>query len=138
MARPEKEINWEYVHKLIEAGCNGIEIAAKLRIQSQTFYGRFERHHKKSFQNYHTDIAEGGKGDIKAMLHAKAMNNGAPGNITALIFLARCRLGMKEPEIAALTAPLQDTINLQHENMMLKYENEKLKETILQGTQNDR
>ena len=131
MARPEKEINWEYVHKLIEAGCNGVEIASKLRMQSDTFYGRFKKQYGKSFQDYHVDIAEGGKGDIKAMLHAKAMNNGAPGNITALIFLARCQLGMKEPEIAALTAPLQDKINLQHENMMLKHENQELKKAVL-------
>jgi hypothetical protein len=131
MARPEKEINWEYVHKLIEAGCRGVEISAKLRMQSDTFYYRFKKQYGKSFQDYHVDIAEGGKGDIRAMLHTKAMNNSAPGNVTLLMFLARCRLGMKEPESSSLIAPLQDTINLQHENMMLKYENEKLKEAVL-------
>ncbi len=121
MARPLKEINWDVVDKLIEAGCNGLEIAAKFRIDADTFYNRFKKEYCFSFQDYSGKAQDCGKADIKSMLHAKALNNSAPGNTTLLIFLARCRLGMKEPEIAQLVAANQDDINKDHEIMQLKY-----------------
>ena len=129
MARPKKEINWELIKKKIEAGCSAKEIynSYEHKMDDDTFYYRFKEEFGCGFQDYSGKQAQQGEGDLKYMLHAKAMQ----GNITALIFLARCRLGMKEPEISSLTAPLQDTINLQHENMILKHENQKLKELVL-------
>ena len=98
MARPVKEINWEVVQKLIENGSSGVEIAAKFFIRSETFYERFKREYGCSFQDYRGEAQEAGLADIRSMLHAKALNNKAPGNSNVLIFLARTRLGMKEPE----------------------------------------
>jgi hypothetical protein len=121
MARPLKEINWDLVDKLIEAGCNGLEIAAKFRIDADTFYGRFKKEYECSFQDYSVKGQEGGKAEIKTMLHAKALNNKAPGNTTLLMFLARCRLGMKEPETVQLLAANQDAIDQDHTIMQLKY-----------------
>lgn len=120
MARPQKEINWEVVEKLIESGCNGIEIAGKFRIQKQTFYRRFEEKYQESFQNYHTDVSEAGIADLRSMLHAKALNNKAPGNSNLLIFLARTRLGMKEPELLGGVAPNQTQLDQSHHIMELE------------------
>jgi hypothetical protein len=55
------------------------------------------------------------------MLHAKAMNNKAPGNTNLLIFLAKTKLGMKEPETDNSTAPNQDKIDL--ENLVMRLQN---------------
>ena len=121
MARPLKEINWEVVEKLIEAGCKGTEIAAKFRIQSDTFYRRFKDEYGLSFQDYHGESHEAGLADLRAMLHAKALNNSAPGNSNILIFLARCRLGMKEPETTAGLATNQTMLDQTHLIMQLQH-----------------
>jgi hypothetical protein len=121
MARPLKEINWDVVEKLIESGCSGVEIAGKFRIQSDTFYRRFKEEYKTSFQDYRVESQEAGAADLKAMIHAKALNNKAPGNSNLLIFLARCRLGMKEPEVTHLLAANQPQIDQSHTIMQLQH-----------------
>lgn len=121
MARPFKEINWDVVEKLIECGCPGTEIAAKFRIQAATFYRRFEEEYKVSFQNYKTDSHEAGLADLRAMIHAKAINNKAPGNSNLLIFLAKCKLGYKEPEESRNLAPNQEQLDQSHLIMNLQH-----------------
>jgi len=114
MARPLKEINWDVVDNLIEAGCNGIEIAGYFRIQKCTFYDRFEKEYGVSFQNYHSEPQEGGKAKLRSMLYAKALNNKAPGNADLLKFWAKCELGMKEPELTSFLANNQTQIDQSH------------------------
>ncbi len=121
MARPIKEINWDVVDKLIEAGCNAKEISAKFRIDTDTFYGRFKKEHNCGFQDYSAKRAEAGIADLRSMMLAKALNNSAPGNITMLIFLARCRLGMREPDIIQHLAPNQDRLDQSHLIMELQH-----------------
>lgn len=128
MARPHKDINWEVVEKLIECGCPGTEIAAKFRIQAATFYRRFEEEYKVSFQNYRTDSKEAGLADLRAMIHAKAINNKAPGNSNLLIFLGRCLLGYREPEVVHHVAANQTQIDQTHTIMRLQHEISQLKE----------
>ncbi len=130
MARPLKEIDWDVVERYIESGSNGVEIASDFRIQKQTFYRRFEEKYGVSFQNYHTDNQEAGGAKIRNMLYEKALNNEAPGNAMLLMFLARCRLGMKEPESVHLVAANQTQIDQSHENMELKHELAELKEKL--------
>lgn len=127
MARPLKEINWEVVEKLIECDCSGIEIASKFRIKDDTFYQRFRDEYGCSFQDYRGKARESGIADIKAMLQAKAVNNSAPGNATLLMFLARCRVGMKEPETVHLVAANQAQLDQSHLIMQLQHENTELK-----------
>lgn len=129
MARPKKEIDWEVVEKLMECGCNGVEIAGKFRIQKQTFYLRFEEEYGISFQNYHTAPQEAGLADLKSMIHLKALNNKAPGNSNLLIFLARCRLGMKEPE-GSTVAPNQSNIDQTHTIMRLQHQLAELEHSL--------
>ena len=122
MARPPKEINWDIVEIYIQAGCqSGAALARKFDIQSDTFYRKFRDHYGCSFQDYRAGSNEAGDEDIRRMLHTKALNNAAPGNSTLLMFLARCRLGMKEPEVQQLVAANQDDIDKDHEIMQLKY-----------------
>ncbi len=127
MARPLKEINWDLVDKLIEAGCSGVAISGKFRIQSDTFYARFKKEYGCSFQDYRAEVQEAGVADLMMMLHAKALNNKAPGNSNLLIFLAKTKLGMKEPENVQLDAPNQPDINKDHLIMQLKNENLELR-----------
>jgi hypothetical protein len=121
MARPLKEINWDVVEKLIECGCSGIQIAAKFRIQSDTFYIRFKKEYGCSFQDYRGESQEAGLADLMSMLHAKALNNKAPGNSNLLIFLARTKLGLKEPEATTSLAANQQQIDQSHEIMRLQH-----------------
>lgn len=121
MARPLKEINWDVVEKLIESGCSGVAIAAKFRIQADTFYRRFKDEYKCSFQDYRGDFQEAGIADLMSMLHAKALSNKAPGNAQVLIFLARCKLGMKEPDTSWGEAANQSQIDQTHTIMQLQH-----------------
>lgn len=120
MARPPKEINWDVVEKLIEAGCSGTEISAKFRIQSDTLYRRFKEEYGTNFQDFRAKTQEAGIADLKAMLHAKAINNKAPGNSNLLIFLARCLLGYREPEVTHKVAANQEEIDQTHTIMQLQ------------------
>lgn len=129
MGRPLKEINWEIVDKYLEAGTrNGAALARKFRIQSDTFYRRFKEEYGCAFQDYNVDSQGIGVEDIRLMIHAKALNNKAPGNATMLMFLGRCLLGMKEPEVSQLVAPKQDDIDKDHQIMILKHEIAELKD----------
>ncbi len=121
MARLPKEINWDIVERYMEAGSNGIEIANEFRICKQTFYSRFEQEYGVKFSDYLTENTGMGDAKLKRMIYEKSLNNKAPGNATLLMFLARCRLGMKEPETVQLLAANQDDINKDHEIMQLKY-----------------
>lgn len=120
MVRPKKEINWDIVEKLIECQCSANEIAGKFRINHDTFYRRFKDEYGESYQDYQSTIQSAGLADLRAMLHAKALNNNAPGNSNILIFLAKTLLGMKESEIEIQKAPNQSDIDKDHLIMNLQ------------------
>lgn len=122
--RPLKVINWEVVEKRMEAGCSGIEIAACLRIDSDTFYRRFEREYGKRFAVSTADFYSAGDANIKFTQYAKALS----GNIPMLTLLGRERLEQgKETE---KESPFEDTLAIRHENMFLRAELEKIKEKL--------
>ena len=120
--RPFKEINWDIVEKYIEYGSSGIEIAGKFRMQPDTFYRRFKQKYGCAFQDYKGNTHEGGKADLRAMLWAKTLNNKAPGNAQLLLFMAKCILGFKEPEISHNLAANQTQIDQTHTIMMLQHQ----------------
>jgi hypothetical protein len=121
MVRPLKEIDWDIVEDYIEAGCSGVEIASRFRIDSDTFYRRFKDEYHCNYQDYAAKGQESGKARLKQMLHFKALDNDAPGNATLLIFLARCQLGLKEPETVHLLAANQEQIDQSHIIMQLQH-----------------
>lgn len=122
MARPLRDINWDVVERLIENGSSGIEIAGKFKIDENTFYRRFQRQYDCRFADYVGIGSQGGKADLRSMLYAKAINNKAPGNAQLLMFLARCVLGMREPEMIQQLAANQQQIDQTHRIMQLEHE----------------
>ena len=123
MSRPKKDINWEIVEKRMEAGCSGVEIAACLRIQADTFYIRFKDKYGKSFQDYRGDFYSAGDANLKFTQYMKALS----GNTNMLTLLGKERLNQgKEEEIKK--SPYEDILALKHENMLLKAELESHKE----------
>jgi hypothetical protein len=131
MGRPLKEIDWEVVEKYMQAGCkSGATLARKFDMQNETFYKRFKDHYGCSIQDYQAGQEEIGEAELRMVLHEKALDNDAPGNTTLLMFLARCRLGMKEPETVHLLAANQEQIDQSHVIMQLQHENEELKKHL--------
>lgn len=123
MSRPKKEINWELVEKRMEAGCKGVEISAYLRIDSNTFYRRFEEQYSKRFVDSVGDLYSAGDANLKFTQYMKALS----GNTNMLTLLGRERLGQgKEDEIKK--SPYEDMLALKHENMLLQAELDGYKE----------
>lgn len=122
MSRPKKEINWELVERRMEAGCSGIEIAAALRIQDDTFYLRFKEQYGKSFQDYKGNFYSAGDANIKFTQYMKAIS----GNIPMLTLLGRERLGQSKDQ--EKISPYEDQTALRHENMLLRAEIERMKQ----------
>lgn len=121
MARPYKDIDWNLVEKYVECGSPGTEIAGKFRIQAETFYRRFEKEYGVSFQNYKASVQDSALADLRLMIHAKALNNKAPGNSNLLIFLAKCKLGYREPDVVHTLAANQNQIDQSHKIMQLEH-----------------
>jgi hypothetical protein len=121
MARPVKPINWDMVHKYIECGCPAKEIAGKFDIYINNFYTKFKEHFGEGFESYASRVHENVLSDIRLMIYAKAINNKAPGNSNLLTFIAKCKLGFKEPDIVHTLAPNQEKIDESHRIIELEH-----------------
>jgi len=121
MARPLKEIDWDLVEKLIESGCSAKEISSKFRIDTDTFYIRFKKEFGCGFQDFSAKCSSAGLADLRLMIHAKALNNKINANSNLLVFLCRCRLGMREPEALREEATNQNQIDQSHIIMQLEH-----------------
>lgn len=124
MARPEKEIKWEVVEKRMECGSSAKEIAGALRIDLDTFYGRFKKKYGKSFGDYSASFTECGRGNVRFTQYMKALS----GNVNMLMILGKEWLGQGKEEVKE--SPYQDNINISHENMILRAEVADLKEKL--------
>lgn len=122
MARPKKEINWEIVEKRMEAGCSGVEIAAVLRIQDDTFYRRFEEQYGKSFQDSKGSFHSAGDSNIKFTQYMKALS----GNIPMLMYLGKIKCGQRETDSPITSAPNQ--LQLDQAHRIMELENELIEE----------
>lgn len=130
MARPLKDINWDYVERMMEAGCNAKEISGKYRIDTDTFYTRFKKHFECGFQDYSAKASAGGEGEIRTMQYAKAIIDKNPPMLT---FLGRVRLGQREPDAVSAVAPRQDDLNKDHIIMAQEHLIATLKEQLANG-----
>lgn len=122
MARPLKEINWKVVEKQLECKCSAKEIAGSLHIDLDTFYRRFKHEYGCNFGDYAVNFHEGGKANLRLAQYGKAMN----GNVAMQMFLGRDWLGQGKEEVQR--SPYQDTLDLSHENMILRAELQQLRE----------
>lgn len=117
MARPLKEINWQVVERMMEAGNTAKEISKYLRIDEDTFYRRFKIEFGSCFAGFADGIAECGDGNIRYLQYIKALS----GNIEMLKLLGKERLGQGS-ESQLKKAPNQIVIDDMKENMRLKHE----------------
>jgi len=92
MARPLKEINWDYVERLVMAGCKAVEIYPELGINENTFYYRFKDYFGESFQDYHGKLHSIGHGKIRLTQFEKALD----GNSQMLMLLGEEWLGQRK------------------------------------------
>jgi hypothetical protein len=94
--RPKKEITVtpeQFIETLSECGCTKTEIACRLNISVDTFDRSYAALYRK------------GKECGKSKLREKLVQTALAGNVTALIFLAKATLGLKETNALELSGP---------------------------------
>lgn len=92
MARPQVEIDWKQVGMLLEAGCQGTEIAAQLGIDPETLYNRCKRDNKMGFTEFSQQKRMRGDNLLRAKQFSLAMD----GDKTMLVWLGKQRLGQRD------------------------------------------
>ena len=112
MARPKVNIDWERVNELLEADCEGTEIAAYLGIVPNTLYRRCEEDHKISFSKYLQEKKAKGN----SLLKEKQFNTAMSGDRTMLIWLGKQRLGQSEKSQQTLEISDKGTFNIHFRN----------------------
>ena len=116
MARPKVDIDWKKVDKLLEADCEGTEIAAYLGIVPNTLYRRCEADHKISFSKYLQEKKAKGN----SLLKVKQFDAAMTGDKTMMIWLGKQRLGQSEKQ--DLSHTIKDELPF---NIKLEYRNRK-------------
>jgi hypothetical protein len=112
MARPKTDIDWKTVNKLLEADCEGTEIAAYLGIVPNTLYRRCETDHKISFSKYLQEKKAKGNSLLKVKQFDKAMS----GDRTMLVWLGKQRLGQSEKAQQSIEISDAGTFNIHFRN----------------------
>ena len=92
MARPKATIEWAKVDRMLEAGCDGTEIAATLGICPETLYRACDRENKVGFVAY--SAIKRASGD--RLLKVKQFEIAMTGDKTMLVWLGKQRLGQSE------------------------------------------
>ena len=93
MARPEKPIDWDMVDRLLEAQCNGKEIAAYFNVSPETFYERVVKKHEEGFSSYSHRFSSKGLALLKLAQFNKAVGKLNP---TMLMWLGKQYLNQTE------------------------------------------
>lgn len=92
MARPKADIDWKRVDELLEADCEGTEIAAYLGLNPLTLYKRCEQDNKISFSKYLQEKKASGNSILKETQFKIAKK----GDRVMLIWLGKQRLGQSD------------------------------------------
>ena len=116
MARPKVDIDWERVNELLEADCEGTEIAAYLGIVPNTLYERCKKDNNLSFSEYLQQKKAKGNSLLKEKQHKIALAE----NVGMLIWLGKQRLGQSDKKDLAHT--IKDELPF---NIKLEYRNRK-------------
>ncbi len=90
--RPKFIIDWKVVDKLLEADCEGTEIAAHLGIGPDTLYDRCVKENDMIFSEYLREKKANGNSLLKVAQFKKAMS----GDNTMLIWQGKQRLGQRD------------------------------------------
>lgn len=128
MARPLKEIDWDYVERQAMAGCKACEIYPEFGINDDTFYRRFKDYFGESFQDFAGRIHGVGKGKIKLTQFEKALE----GNTAMLQLLGREWLGQQQEDTNKSVSPNEDLLHRDQRIAFLENEVRTLKENAQQ------
>ena len=110
--RPEVEIDWKKVDFLIEAGCNGSEIAAHIGVHHDTVYRRIQEEYGENFTDYASKKRQKGEANIRVVQYQKALK----GDNHMLIWLGKNRLKQKDREEIASNEPTKVTFEVNYGN----------------------
>lgn len=91
--RPEANIDWATVKKLLQSGCTSLEVCAYLDINRTTLYNRCITDNNCEFSTFLRESKSKGNALIKVKLFDRAMNSDNPAY---LIFMAKARLKMSD------------------------------------------
>ena len=96
MARPKADIDWKRVDELLEADCEGTEIAAVLGLNPLTLYKRCEQDNKLSFSKYLQEKKASGNTILKEHQYKMATSkDDSQIKKSMLIWLGKQRLGQR-------------------------------------------
>ncbi len=87
-------IDWDYVDKMLESHCTGVEIASHFGCSQRTFYDRCFKEKGITLQEYSSQKKAVGDANIKLKQMQLALKGS--GNVSMLIWLGKQRLGQKE------------------------------------------
>jgi len=90
--RKPREMTWDNIDKMLEAGCEGTEIAAFFGISDDTLYRACQADKGCGFAAYRAQKRSSGDTLLKETMFASAMK----GDRALQIFLAKNRLGMRD------------------------------------------
>ena len=90
--RPNSEIDFSIVDDMLEAGCTGVEVAARLGMHPDTLYRHVQDELGVGFAAYRQQKIASGDQKLREKLYGKAIG----GDTATLIFLGKTRLGMTE------------------------------------------
>jgi hypothetical protein len=93
MARPKVNIDWKTVDSLLEADCEGTEIAAYIGIHPDTLYIRCKEENKMGFSEYLREKKAKGNSLLKVTQFNSAIKY---KSVTMQIWLGKQRLEQKE------------------------------------------
>jgi len=97
MARPKTDIDWKRVDELLEADCEGTEIAAHLGIVPNTLYERCKKDNNLSFSEYLQQKKAKGNSLLKEEQYKMATSNEDSAiKKSMLIWLGKQRLGQSD------------------------------------------
>ena len=112
MARPKADIDWKRVDELLEADCEGTEIAAALGINPLTLYRRCETDHKVIFSKYLQEKKASGN----SLLKEKQFDIALEGDKTMLIWLGKQRLGQSDKTQQSIEISDKGTFHIDFRN----------------------
>ena len=90
--RPAALIDWKAVDRLLQAGCTGVQIAARFAIHADTLYRACQSEYKIDFAAYSQEKRAHGETLLLEQQFTIAMK----GDKTMLIWLGKQRLNQKE------------------------------------------
>jgi hypothetical protein len=93
--RKRKLIDWELVDNMLIAHCKGVEVAAALGIDRQTFYRAVKKDKKVDFDTYQQQKQAIGKELLRRKMFSQAMKD---SNTTERIFLSKNLLGYTDKQ----------------------------------------